>query len=88
MITTTKVTKLARVIPSPPPAGDAGPQPNSRGLTWEPVMLTDMRATMATIRMRMRRKKHPKPMMDQRRLWRTEGIVIESVMIGQYISDL
>ena len=27
------------------------------------------------MRMRMRRKKHRKPMMDQRRMWRTEGIV-------------
>jgi len=30
---------------------------------------------MATTRMRMRRKKHRKPMMDERRMWRTEGIV-------------
>jgi len=36
----------------------------------------------------MRRKKHRKPMMDQRRMWRTEGIVLESVKIGQYISDM
>jgi hypothetical protein len=35
----------------------------------------------------MRRNKHPKPMMDQCRMWRTEGIVIESVKIGQYISE-
>jgi hypothetical protein len=27
--------------------------------------------------MRMRRKKHREPMMDQRRTWRTEGIVRE-----------
>jgi hypothetical protein len=49
-----------------------------------------MRARMATMgmRMRMRRKKHHKPMMDQRRTWRTEGIVLESVMIAQYISDV
>ena len=52
----------------------------------EPVMSTGMRARMGT--MRMRRKKHSKPTMDQRRLWRTEGIVLESVKIGQYISDL
>jgi len=45
---------------------------------------------MATMRMRMRmrRKKHRKPMMDQHRMWRTEGIVVESVKIGQYISDI
>ena len=36
----------------------------------------------------MRRKKHLKPMMDQRRMGRTEVIVIESVKIGQYISDM
>jgi hypothetical protein len=27
-------------------------------------------------------------MMDQRRMWRTEGIVLESVKISLYISDL
>jgi hypothetical protein len=37
--------------------------------------------------MRMRRKKHHKPTMNQSSLWRTEGIVLESVNIGQYISD-
>jgi hypothetical protein len=47
-------------------------------------MSTGMRVRMATIR--MRRKKHRKPMMDQRRIWRTEGIVLESVKIGKYIS--
>jgi hypothetical protein len=31
-----------------------------------------MRGRMATMRMRMRRKKHRKPMMDQRRMWRTD----------------
>jgi hypothetical protein len=40
-------------------------------------MSTGMRARMATMRMgvQMGRKKHRKPMMDQRRMWRTEGIV-------------
>ena len=47
-----------------------------------------MSARIATMWMRMRRNKHRKPMMDQRRMWRTEGIVLESVMIGLYISDL
>jgi hypothetical protein len=46
------------------------------------------RARMAMMRIRMRRKKHCKPMMDQRRMWRTEGIPLESVKIGQYISDM
>jgi len=36
----------------------------------------------------MRRKKHRKPTMDQRRMWRIEGIVLETVKIGQYISDM
>jgi hypothetical protein len=49
-------------------------------------MWTDRKARMAT--MRMRRKKHRKLMMDQSRMWRTEGIVLESVKIGQYISDM
>jgi len=40
------------------------------------------------MQMRMRRNKHRKPMMDQRRMWRTEGIVLESVKIGQYSSDI
>jgi hypothetical protein len=47
-----------------------------------------MRARMATMRMRMRRKKHHKPMIDQRRVRRTEGIVLECVKIALYISDL
>jgi hypothetical protein len=55
---------------------------------WEPVMSTDMRARMATMQMRMRRLKHHKLIMDQCRMWRTESIVLESVKIGLYISDL
>jgi hypothetical protein len=37
-------------------------------------MSTGMRARMATMQMRvqMRRKKHRKSMMDQRRMWRTD----------------
>jgi len=58
------------------------------GLTCEPVMSMGMSARMATMRMRMRRNKHCKPMMDQRRIWRTKGIVQESVKIRLYISDL
>jgi hypothetical protein len=51
-------------------------------------MWMDMRATIATMQMQMRQKEHHKLIMDLRRLWRTEGIVLESVKIGQYISDL
>jgi len=43
---------------------------------------------MAMMRKRMRLDKHCKPMIDQCRMWRTEGIVLESVKIGQYISDM
>jgi hypothetical protein len=49
-------------------------------------MSRGMRARIAT--MRIRRKMNSKPMMDQGRMWRTEGIVLESVKIGQYISDM
>ena len=42
------------------------------GLTWEPVISTGMRWSMATIQIRMRKNKHHKPMMDQRRMWRTD----------------
>jgi hypothetical protein len=49
-------------------------------------MSMGMRARMVTTR--IRRKKHFKLTMDQRRMWRPEGIVLESVKIEQYISDL
>ncbi|KAF8542576.1 hypothetical protein BDD12DRAFT_802787 [Trichophaea hybrida] len=39
-------------------------QPNSRGLTWEPVMSTGTRATIATMLLPMWRKKHHKLMID------------------------
>jgi len=58
------------------------------GLTCQPVMLTGMSARMATMRMQMRRNKHCKPIMDQRRMWRTKGIVLESVKIRLYFSDV
>jgi len=35
-------------------------------------------------RLWMKRKKHSKLTMDQCRMWRTEGILLESVKIGQY----
>jgi len=76
-ITKMTVTKAMRVMPSPPPAGEDGQQLNSRGLTREPVMSMGMRVRMATMLMlmRMRRKQHRKPIMDKRRMGRTEGIV-------------
>jgi hypothetical protein len=39
----------------------------------------------ATMRMLMRTNKHHKQMMDERRMCRTEGIVLKSVQFGQYI---
>jgi hypothetical protein len=58
------------------------------GLSWELVMSMGMSASMATMRLRIRRNMYHKPMMDQCRMWRTEGIVLESVKIGLYMSDL
>jgi len=58
------------------------------GLTCEPLMSTGMSARIATMRMLMRWNLHRKPMMDQRRMCRTKGIVLESVKIKLYISDL
>jgi hypothetical protein len=39
------------------------------------VMSTGMSTSMATMWMQMRGNKHRKPMIDQRRMWKTEGIV-------------
>jgi len=52
------------------------------------AIVGDLSGMSATMRMRMRRNTHCKPMMDQGRMLRTEGIVLESVKIGQYISDM
>jgi len=74
-ITKMKVMKAMCAMPSPQRAGDNGPSLNSRGFNWDPVMSMGIRARMAKMRMRMRRKNHRKPMADQHRMWRTEGIV-------------
>ena len=58
------------------------------GMTWKPVILTGIRVEIATVRIGMRRKKHCKQMMNQCRMWRTQSIVLESVNIERYISDL
>jgi hypothetical protein len=52
------------------------------------VISSGIRARMAMVRMHLRRKKHRKVMMDQPRMWRTEGIVLEIVKIEQSISDM
>jgi hypothetical protein len=49
-------------------------------------MLTGKRAMMAMTW--MWKKKHRKPTMNQHRMWKTEGIVLESAKIGQHISVL
>jgi len=73
-ITKMMVMKAKIVMQSAPPASNDGPQRNSWGLTWEPVMSTGKRARMATMWMRMwmRRKSYCKWMMHQRRIWRTD----------------
>jgi len=57
-------------------------------LTWEPVMSTGMSARMVMMWMWMRRNMNRKLMMDQRRMWRTKRIVLDSVKIRLYFSDL
>ena len=54
-------------------------------MTSKSVMSTVMMARMATLQMRLRSMMLRKPMMYQCRMWRTEGIVLESVKIRQYI---
>jgi len=70
-----KVIKATSPMSSPPVAGNDCPRLNSTGLTWEPVMSKGIRARMATMQMWIRRQKKQKPVMDQRRMWRTESIV-------------
>jgi hypothetical protein len=48
----------------PTASHDARPQLNSRVLTWDAVILTGLSAMIATMQMRMRRKKNCKPMKD------------------------
>jgi hypothetical protein len=51
-------------------------------------MSMDMSASTVMMRTRMRRTRHRVAMLNQRTMWRTEGIVQDSVNIGLYISDL
>jgi hypothetical protein len=54
-------------------------------------MVTGMRARMATMRMRMRRNRHRKPMIDQCRMCRTEGIAgltLEPVMSTDMVARM
>jgi hypothetical protein len=73
-MTKMNMMKVTIMLPSPPADCEDSPQRNSRGLTWEEVRLTWIRATMATMRMRfvMTRKQHSKLMLSQRRMGRTE----------------
>jgi len=43
---------------------------------------------MATMEIPIRRMMNCKPMIDQHGMWMTEGIVLGSVKIDQYISDM
>jgi hypothetical protein len=61
-----KVMKMMSEMPSLSPGGEDGPQCNLRGLTLKPAMPMGMRARMAIMQIWIRRKKHYKPMMDQR----------------------
>jgi hypothetical protein len=87
-ITKMKVMKATIAMPSLAPVGDYDTRRNSIGSTWDPVFSMRIRVRLATLQMRMRRKKPRKPMMDQRRTWWTEVIVPESVKIALYMSDL
>jgi hypothetical protein len=77
-ITKMKVMKATIAMRSLRLAGDDGTRQNSRGLTWDPVIWTGMRARMATMRMQMgmrmgmRRKKYRKSMMEQRGMCRID----------------
>jgi len=51
-------------------------------------MSTGKSARLASIGIGMLWMKHHKPMMDQCRMRRTEGIVLESVKIGQNVSEM
>jgi len=47
-----------------------------------------MSARIAMMQIRMRRMNHYTPIMDQDRMLRPEDIAVESVKIGQYISEM
>jgi len=51
-------------------------------------MSTHVSARMATIWKRKRWDRHCKQRMDERRMWTTKGIVLESVKIKLYVPDL
>jgi len=69
------MTKATSAMPSPPPTGDDGLRFILKGLTWVPVISKGMRATIAMMEIWMRKKNHRNTIIDQRRMWRTEGIV-------------
>jgi hypothetical protein len=51
-------------------------------------MSTGIQVIMQMVQKQIGTMKDCKPRMDQHRKWKTEGIVLEGVKIGQYISDL
>jgi len=50
-------------------------------------MLTDRMVTMGTLPIHIRRRMYCKPMIYECRMWRTEGIVLDSVKGRYNISD-
>jgi hypothetical protein len=84
------VTKVPSALPFLTAACDDSPRLNSRCFTRNAVISPSLTVRMATkwMWMQMTWKKQCKSMMDQCRMWRTEGRVLDRVKIEQYISDL
>jgi hypothetical protein len=70
-----KVTKATIAMPFTAPGSNDRPPLNFGGFTWETVIAMDMRWRMATMRMQMRKMMPCKAMMNQCRMWCTEGRV-------------
>jgi hypothetical protein len=79
------VTKATSGMPFPSPGSNDRPQMNSTSLTGKLVMSTGMTVSKVVVGIQIRRNMHLKPMMDQHRMWRTEGMALESVKIARYI---
>ena len=78
---------MTSAMPYPQPASDDGLSLNYNSLRWGPAMLTGMSVSRAMMRMWMRRNQYQKLLPDECRKWSIEGIVLEGVKIGLYMSD-
>ena len=58
------------------------------GLLWELPRSTGRSARIPTMWMRISRNKNREPMMDQHTMYRNNFLLLESVNIRLYISDL